>query len=241
MACSTSGQLLLQLINDILDISRIEAGKLELDPRECDLEAFIYDVVDMMAPAAQANQLTLNCQISHGACVVGVFDDARLRQVLVNLISNAIKFTTSGSITVAVNDVATAERTARLRFTVTDTGIGIPKDRLDRLFKSFSQVDSSTTRQFGGTGLGLSICKQLVELMGGEIGVESQVGVGTTFWFEIEVLTSPVESIAAQAKLLLAEMSIIVIDDLNRERIQVAEGLRSWGCPFQQVTTNHDA
>jgi PAS domain S-box-containing protein len=240
-AGSSSGQLLVQLINDILDLSKIEAGKLELAPRECSLEAFTYNVVDMMSHAARTKQLVLNCRVTPDACVTGVFDDTRLRQVLVNLLSNAVKFTSSGSITVVVDRIAKGDRTTRLRFAVSDTGIGIPQERLDRLFKSFSQVDSSTTRQFGGTGLGLSICRQLIELMGGEIGVESQVGVGTTFWFEIEIVTSGVESSSEQGKQLLAGTEFIVIDGPAQGRVEVAECLRSWGCPFQQVATVHDA
>jgi|GEM_PF-2224219 len=240
-ACSSSGQLLVHLINDILDLSKIEAGKLELAPRECSVEAFAYDVVDMMSHAAQTKQLNLNCRVTPDACVTGLFDDTRLRQVLVNLVSNAIKFTSSGSITVTVDRIGKRDRIARLRFSVSDSGIGIPQERFDRLFKSFSQVDSSTTRQFGGTGLGLSICKQLIDLMGGEIGVESQVGIGTTFWFEIDVVTSDVEYTTKQGKQLLAETQIIAIDGLDREHVNVAECLRSWGCPFRQVDTIGEA
>ena len=240
-ACSTSGRLLLQLINDILDLSKIEAGKLELDPRDCSVEAFTYDVVDMMAHSARKQQLVLNCRVTPDACVVGSFDDSRLRQVLVNLVSNAIKFTSSGNITVSVDRVGARDRTARLRFAVSDTGIGIPQERLNRLFKSFSQVDSSTTRQFGGTGLGLSICKQLIDLMGGEIGVQSQVGVGTTFWFEIEIETSDVSSIAEQEMRLLGGTQIMAINSGDREYAEVAECLRSWSCPFRQVSTVEEA
>jgi Amt family ammonium transporter len=240
-ACNSSGKLLVQLVNDILDLSKIEAGKLELDPRQCSLEAFTYDVVDIMSHAARTKQLDLSCRIAPEACVVGMFDDTRLRQVLVNLVGNAVKFTSSGRITVAVDRVDQGDRTVRLRFAVSDTGMGIPQERLDRLFKSFSQVDSSTTRQFGGTGLGLSICKQLIELMGGEIGVESRVGVGTTFWFEIEIVTSDGVSTTEQGKRLLAGTRIIAIDGLDRERFQVAEYLRSWECPFQQVANVNEA
>ncbi len=240
-ACSSSGRLLLHLINDILDLSKIEAGKLELDPRECSVEVFTYDVVDIMSHAVRAKNLALTCRIAPEACVTGLFDDARLRQVLVNLVGNAVKFTSSGRITVTVDRVGDGERRSRLRFAVVDTGIGIPAERLDRLFKSFSQVDSSTTRQYGGTGLGLSISKQLIELMGGEIGVESQVGIGTKFWFEIDMMTSQGVSDAEQRKRLLRGTPIIAIDDLDQERVQIADCMYSWGCPFQQVATIDDA
>lgn len=240
-ACNTSGQLLLQLINDSLDLSKIEAGKLELDPRECDVDAFTYDVVDMMSHSARTKHLQLNCRVTPDARILGLFDDSRLRQVLVNLLSNAIKFTSSGSIFVLVERIAEKERTVRLRFSVSDTGIGIPQERLDRLFKSFSQVDSSTTRQYGGTGLGLSICKQLIELMGGDIGVESQVGVGTTFWFEIEIATPNVTSIAKQEMRLLGGTQVIAIQGRDRVYVEVAECMRSWNCPFRQVASVDEA
>ncbi|MBI2479340.1 MAG: PAS domain S-box protein, partial [Planctomycetia bacterium] len=198
-ACNSSGKILLQLINDILDLSKIEAGKLELDLRECNLEEIIYDVAEIMSHLVQAKGLTLKCHVAPEASVVGLCDDHRLRQILVNLVGNATKFTSSGRITISVDRVAQRDQTARLRFAISDTGVGIPAERLDRLFKAFSQVDSSTTRRFGGTGLGLSICKELVELMGGEIGATSQVGVGTTFWFEIDFVTTRRTTVAERA------------------------------------------
>ncbi|MEQ9410232.1 MAG: PAS domain S-box protein [Fuerstiella sp.] len=239
-ACNSSGKILLQLINDILDLSKIEAGKLELDPCECNIEAITYDVAEMMTHAIQQKKLTLSVCVASEACIVGLCDDTRLQQVLVNLVSNAIKFTPSGGITLNVKHVSEEDRIARLRFTVSDTGVGIPKDRLDRLFKSFSQVDSSTTRQFGGTGLGLSICRQLVELMGGEIGVESQVGVGTTFWFEIDVAMPDSYTQLQRRRRSLAGTRIIAIGGLDQERQQLADCLHQWNCPFEQVATAKD-
>lgn len=254
-ASQASGKLLAQLINDILDFSKIEAGKLELDPREYNMEAFTYDVVALMSHEARMKHLVLNCRIAPEAGVVGLFDDTRLRQVLVNLIGNAVKFTSSGSITVTVDRVAKRDQTVRLRFSVSDTGIGIPQSRLDRLFKSFSQVDSSTTRQFGGTGLGLSICKKLIKLMGGEIGVESQVGVGTTFWFEIEIVTSDGGRKMEHGKPLLAGTSIVAIGNLepklsghilvaedNRiNQLYIIELLKHFGCTSDLVVNGEEA
>ncbi len=239
--CSSSGKVLLQLINDILDLSKIEAGKLELDPRECSVEAFTYDVIEILSHAAQAKKLLLNCRVALDACVTGLFDDTRLRQVLANLLSNAVKFTASGSISVVVDCIAKYGPTTRLRFAVTDTGIGIPAERLDRLFKSFSQVDSSTTRQFGGTGLGLSICKQLIELMGGKIGVESRIGVGTTFWFELDIATTVGVTDTKRGLRSLNGIPMVVVDNLDREPMQISECLQSWGCQLQQVATIADA
>ncbi|MEX2188368.1 MAG: PAS domain-containing protein [Pirellulales bacterium] len=240
-ASSGSGTVLLQLINDILDLSKIEAGKLELDLSESDLEALTYDIVEIMSTSAQAKGLALQCRISPEANVVGLCDDNRLRQILVNLIGNAIKFTSSGSITVSLDRVAGRDGTARLRFVVSDTGMGIPLERLDRLFKPFSQVDGSTTRQFGGTGLGLSICKQLVELMGGKIGVESQVGVGTTFWFEIDMATSRRLNAEEYAQQLPVGTRILAIEGLDWEQRQLGDCLHSWNCPFVHVATVGEA
>jgi PAS domain S-box-containing protein len=252
-ACNSSGKMLVQLINDILDLSKIEAGKLELDLRESDVAAIIYDVVEFLSNAAREKGLALSCQIAPEACVVGLCDDNRLRQTLVNLIGNAIKFTSFGNITVTVDRIAQRDHIARLRFNVSDTGVGIPTDRLDRLFKPFSQVDSSTTRQFGGTGLGLSICKHLVELMGGEIGVHSQVGIGTSFWFEIPIELSETEvkwtrqgqllgqETADRARVRLFEGHILVAEDNHINQLYIIELLKHFGCTTALVTNGYQA
>ncbi|HXG46743.1 MAG TPA: ATP-binding protein [Methylomirabilota bacterium] len=192
----SSGEALLTLINDILDFSKIEAERVELEHLPFDLRACVHDVVTLLAAKAHAKGLAIETSVAPviPQCVVG--DPTRLRQILTNLIGNAIKFTHQGRVAVHVclETSSPASPTANtpsagdplgLRFTVTDTGIGIPADRVDRLFKPFSQVDASTTRQYGGTGLGLAICKRLVELMGGGIEVESTPGKGTTFRFTI--------------------------------------------------------
>jgi PAS domain S-box-containing protein len=188
-----SGTALLQVINDILDFSKIEAGKLEIELADFDLRAALDDVTDLLAHRARGKGLALDCRVGADvpACVRG--DAMRLRQVLLNLIGNAVKFTESGGIVVeAAWRHADAGACARapgdactLEFCVTDTGIGIPSEAIGGLFQAFNQVDGSTTRRYGGTGLGLVICKQLVELMGGEIGVSSTPGQGTTFRFTL--------------------------------------------------------
>ncbi|MEX0818628.1 MAG: ATP-binding protein, partial [Pirellulaceae bacterium] len=203
-----------------LDLSKIEAGKLELDPRDCDLETLVHDVAEIMSHAARTRGLGLTCQLVPEACVVVRCDENRLRQVLVNLVSNAIKFTTTGGVTVTVDRIAEREKPVRLRFAVSDTGVGIPVDQFDRLFTAFSQVDSSTTRRFGGTGLGLSICKQLVELMGGEIGLESQVGIGTTFWFEIEMATADSTMVPERKRPSPSGARSMAMDGSERQRQQ---------------------
>ena len=236
-ACSTSGKALLQQINDILDLSKIEAGKLELYLRECNLEALVYDIADVFSHSTQQRGYPLHCHLDPSACVTAVCDSNRLRQILVNLIGNAMKFTTSGNVTVRAECVQQLDDQLTLRFAVTDTGIGIPIDRRDRLFAPFSQADSSTSRKFGGTGLGLSICKQLVELMGGQIGVESQLGVGSTFWFEVPLQLAAADAVLVQRRHLLVGKRVLAVDGIDRERKQIGDSLQAWECPFEQVAT----
>jgi len=236
-ACASSGKLLAQLINDVLDLSKIEAGKLELDPRECKIETVVYDVIDNFSIAAQQKGLTLACRLSEAACVRALIDDNRLRQILVNLVGNAIKFTSFGGVSIVGERIEHSSAQSRLRIEITDTGIGIPQERIDRLFKAFSQVDSSTTREFGGTGLGLSICEQLVTLMGGAIGAESQVGSGSTFWFEIplEVISEPDKEGARRQSLAAAH--IVIVGGLGDKLTHVADCVTNWGCRFEQAET----
>jgi PAS domain S-box-containing protein len=192
----TSADALLDLINDILDFSKIEAGKLELCNEDFDLHALLRDMIDVFMPRAGAKGITLACQIE-GAVPKYVCGDAgRLRQVLVNLINNAIKFTDRGDVRLGVAVATRAPHHSTITFAVSDTGIGIPLDRRDRLFKSFSQIDASTTRKYGGTGLGLAVCKQLVELFGGTIEVESEPGRGSTFTFaaRLAIIERPSDS-----------------------------------------------
>lgn len=229
-ASKGSGQLLLQLINDILDLSKIEAGKLELDRQPCRLDTLLGDTVYLFQGSANDRGIELAVELAGDLGIQVKADPHRLRQVLVNLIGNAIKFTSEGCVTVRGSRIDTrAERdsdspteTGRFRFSVQDTGIGIPESRRDRLFRPFSQVDSSITRQFGGTGLGLSICRRLVELMGGTIGVESQPGVGTEFWFEIP---APIvtDSLEEAAEVAVAEDTAMANRVVSAEPASISE------------------
>ena len=188
----TSGDGLLTIINDILDFSKIDAGKLDLDLQAFDPKACVEGALELVAPEAVAKGLNLIYKIDGSLPDVVTSDITRVRQILFNLLSNAIKFTEAGDVTVTA--AATPQPSSdlfELRFTVADTGIGIPADRLDRLFISFSQVDASTTRKYGGTGLGLAISRKLAELLGGRIWVESTVGKGTTFSFTILAPAGP--------------------------------------------------
>ena len=195
----SSADALLALINDVLDFSKIEAGKMELSCVDFDQRSVVEDVIEMLAPKATAKALEFACHVHPHVPRQVHGDPDRLRQILINLANNAIKVTEKGEVVIRVqpDDAPALPGSELMKFSVCDTGAGIPADRMDRLFKSFSQVDASTTRKFGGTGLGLAIARQLTELMGGKIGVESQVGRGSTFWFTAR-LAAPISRRAAR-------------------------------------------
>ena len=206
-----SGKALLTIINDILDFSKIEAGRLELEPLDFDLEVSIHEVCDLLRPTASDKQVELVLNVSPD-CPQRVRGDAgRLRQILMNLVGNAIKFTHHGHVIIQVSPVDLNDGVATLDFSVIDTGIGIPADQLDRLFDAFTQADGSTTRKYGGTGLGLSISKQLVTLMGGDIGAESQPGKGSRFHFTVDLPVVSERSYQPSAR--LEGRHILVVDD----------------------------
>src|SRR6202043_2171174 len=178
-----SARALLTVINDILDFSKIEAGKLELDTARVDVRDLLDDAARLIAIQAHAKNLEVTAYIDPAVPEFVHGDAGRLRQVLLNLCGNAVKFTAEGEIALNISVASQDAEFTTLRFEVRDTGIGIPADRLHALFQPFSQVDASTTRRFGGTGLGLSIVKRLAAMMGGEAGVLSRQGAGSTFWF----------------------------------------------------------
>lgn len=242
----SSGKLLLTLLNDILDLSKIEAGKLEFETLDFPLLDSIDDVRRALAYMAEKKGLQLNTEISESLPLRVLGDPGRLKQILFNLTSNAIKFTEHGVVTIACYEIYRRHNRTRLRFEVNDTGIGIKKEAMDKMFKSFSQADASTQRKFGGTGLGLSISKNLVERMNGQIGVESQENKGSKFWFEIELaLEELMEShlkpmdqlIPAQkhsARILIAEDNSVnqlitstMIDNLGFEVDVVKNGIEA--------------
>ncbi len=190
---------LLAIINDILDASKIEAGKMTVEAVDMDLRRTIEEAAGLLVPAATAKGLALTCMIAPDVPAQLMGDPVRVRQTLVNLVGNAVKFTDAGAITVEARVLRRASSHVVVRVSVTDTGIGVPPERQAGLFESFAQGDDSTTRVYGGTGLGLAICRQLVTLMGGHMGVESQPGRGSTFWFELTMKcrTTGADAVAA--------------------------------------------
>ena len=225
-----SGEALLNILNDILDFSKIEAGKLDLEDGDFDLPCTVADVCDLLANRAHAKGLELVLSIDPDVPAIVRGDSGRLRQILTNLLSNAIKFTSEGEVVVAVKATPSGEGGWRARFEVSDTGIGVEPQEIARLFESFAQADSSTTRRYGGTGLGLAISKHLSRLMGGKIGADSRPGAGSTFWFtaqlgRTEARHGPGEDAARE----LQEMRVLVVDDNATNREILTRQLNGWG------------
>jgi CheY-like chemotaxis protein len=224
-----SAESLLVLINDILDYSKIEAGKLAVEDIEFDLEQTVHSIAHLFAMRAQAKNLSIDVRYDPNVAARFIGDPTRVSQILSNLVSNAIKFTASGGVTVRVEAVPTAivdDKVVRLRFAVTDTGPGIDADTQTRLFTAFSQGDGSTARRFGGTGLGLAICRQLVLLLGGdEICVDSEIGRGSTFRFELPLRLAAVQSapapiaMSAEAQQEAPPCRVLVVDDNDTNRM----------------------
>ncbi|MBP9914307.1 MAG: response regulator, partial [Opitutaceae bacterium] len=240
----TSGEALLTIINDILDFSKIESGKMEIEHMPFELALCIEEAFDLFALQASAKKLDLvyNIEPDVPGWILG--DVTRLRQIIVNLVNNAVKFTPSGSIAIEVKRVTSVEGSGdfgpvRLEFAVRDSGIGIPPDRLDRLFKAFSQVDSSTTRKYGGTGLGLVISQRLSALMGGDIRVESAIGVGSAFIFTIQTEAAALQTESSLPPLpgRLQDGLILVVEDNPITQAHMRTVLEAWGalCAFTRT------
>ena len=237
-----SAESLLKIINDILDYSKIEAGKLEFEILDFDLRMTVEDTVDMLAIRAEEKKLELTCLIHNDVPSLLRGDPGRLRQILLNLAGNAIKFTEKGEVAIRVTLEDEDNAHATVRFAVSDTGIGIPKDRMDRLFQSFSQVDASTTRKFGGTGLGLAISKKLAEMMGGQIGIESEEGKGSRVWFTARFEKRPKDGITAWPfSMGIRGLKILVVDDNAINRAILREYLNSWGCLPEEAPDGESA
>jgi signal transduction histidine kinase/CheY-like chemotaxis protein len=237
-----SSDALLQIINDILDFSKIEAGKLDLEIIDFDLRLTLEEIADVFTAKAEKKTLEFTCFVEPEVPSRLRGDPGRLRQILINLLGNAFKFTDRGEVLVHVALQQEDDGTARIHFKVKDTGIGIPRDRLDRLFKSFSQADASTTRKYGGTGLGLAISKQLVEMMQGEIGISSEEGQGSTFWFTAGFEKQPrTEDAGTVLPEDIRGKRILVVDDNATNRKIICTYLHIWGCRYDSAVKATEA
>jgi PAS domain S-box-containing protein len=242
----TSGDSLLTIINDILDFSKIESGKIELEEAPLELSVCIEDVLDLLSQKALQKGLDLLYWIDPQVPPFIIGDMTRIRQILINLVGNAIKFTDHGEVSVTVNLGWKLNNELELRFTVRDTGIGIPPDKLHRLFKAFSQVDSSTTRRFGGTGLGLAISMRLTQLMGGKIWAESEPRKGSSFFFTIKTTTPPNELVLPKVFLRgkvpeLSGKRILIVDDNASNLMILRMHSERWGMLTRTTASPHEA
>ena len=230
---NSSGESLLSLINDILDFSKIEAGKLELEELDFDLDVVLHEFADIMSFRVFQKDLEFICSMDPATPRLLAGDPGRMRQILINLVGNAIKFTRRGEVEVRVEPVADTGPDALLRFTVRDTGIGIPEDKIAGLFEQFTQVDASTTRRYGGTGLGLAISRKLARIMGGDIGVESREGKGATFWFTARFKNRAQQSPSTEPAADMKGRSILVVDPNPTCRQRLTEDLTFLGAEVQ--------
>ena len=237
----TSGDALLTLLNDILDFSKIEAGKLDLDLRPFDLRETCEHVAELLTPTALEKGIDLILRFSPTAPPWVVGDAGRIRQVLMNLAGNALKFTHKGYVYIDVDAAAGTDKETTIHFGIKDTGIGVAEKEQSHLFKKFSQGDSSSTRKYGGTGLGLAICKQLVTLMDGKIGMESELGKGSSFWFRLNLpIANQVVPSAIDQSIFLDE-HVLVVDEKKLMGRILAEWLNRWGLRAEMATSIDEA
>ncbi len=235
-----SSQQMLRIVDDILDYSKLEASKLQLESTTFNLRETLESVIQLMERPAQSKGLRLGLQIDPSVRLPVRGDPVRLRQVLSNLISNAVKFTERGNIAVSVRRIGETSAQHQLRFEVRDTGIGIPPAAQERLFQAFSQADASTTRLYGGTGLGLAISKRIIDLMGGRIGVDSEAGQGSTFWFEIPLLKVQGDIVAAKT-VEPSNGRVLLLTGDQRLRLRLSMLLPNWGLRITAVETTQEA
>ena len=233
-----SADSLITIINDILDFSKIEAGKMDLEIIEFDFRTLMDDINDAFAVRAYEKNLEYTCLIKNNVPSLLRGDPGRLRQILNNLIGNAIKFTLDGEITINVRVEKESSVSAMLHFSITDSGIGIPENKSGNLFKEFTQADSTTTRKFGGTGLGLTISKELCEAMGGDIGLKSEEGKGTTFWFTsvFEKQHKIYQDRAIESEERINGKRILIADNSKTSRLVIKEQLKKWSCLTDEAT-----
>lgn len=247
---TSSADMLLTIIDDILDFSRIESGELKIERISVDLYYHVKEIVDLMMTRAEEKKIELVLDMQESIRGNYILDPVRVKQIVLNLLGNAIKFTENGSVVLHVTEVAKADGRSCLRFEVEDDGIGIALDKQDAIFDHFTQADVSTTRNYGGTGLGLAICKKLVVLMEGSIGVDSELGKGSLFWFEVSAIASEVSTHAPRSEVKnwpqeywneLKSQNVLIVDDVSSNLQVLGAHLTSWDIKSTLVTSGEEA